>query len=706
MPKDFSIKNDDAGIKQEQANESYQNIDFTDAKSMKRSIKEQQSQDKGSKIYKTTSQNDKKAAKRRGFDKLGDKKMQKGDKQRGLHGLKALDGPSKKELGDTNRALVLSARGGYDEDESNGHNRDESEDLSQNSEDLNDRNRQYYTKKKHRKRKEEEVKEEVVAAVNEIEERKAQFKRTYKSKNFKTKLTVFIVGIIIAAYFVLIYFLQQNQVDKLNYLRELVPLFYDRCRYLTLAFGIARERVFQNNSLDCFEKDPVYGHDIDAKHNDLSISNEVSLMDLKTDYNSVASTLVDQLNLLDSPEYCDSVIKNSLNTVEQELAASKNVNVHAFAIQDYQSIIATIFRACEYARLGMLEALKKLKATYSAISFEYTDYDYQTPLHHAVRSGHNEIVLYLIDEQGVFANPQDRWGYSPLDYVTPKTSLEKILLDRGAKRITNVTITLTDVAGSQRNLTDDQARIYFACFYGNLNAVQSLDALNIQLDIKDYQGRTPLHIAASEGNYEVLKYLVAQDVDVSVLDGRGLESRVEAKKLTDKTSFGLLNNVMSNIIIKDYCKQYSNGIFKNGMAQAVGAYHKKFHDLQIMINSTNVFLRRTTLVYGERFDAYNIMKPEEQFQTRSIPEFLQGSELYFNRVLSSMTSQIQATYSSCFSIFRLIFQFVTMVFLRKRMITQMRDDIFKSRGILNLIPNSFFEQNKPIVEGIMKKLKY
>lgn len=80
------------------------------------------------------------------------------------------------------------------------------------------------------------------------------------------------------------------------------------------------------------------------------------------------------------------------------------------------------------------------------------------------------------------------------------------------------------------------------------------------------------------------------------------------------------------------------------MAQAVGAYHKKFNDLQIMINSTNDYLRRTTLVYGGRFDAYNILKPEEVFATRSIPEFLQGSELYFNRVLSTLIKQIQATY--------------------------------------------------------------
>jgi hypothetical protein len=91
-------------------------------------------------------------------------------------------------------------------------------------------------------------------------------------------------------------------------------------------------------------------------------------------------------------------------------------------------------------------------------------------------------------------------------------------------------------------------------------------------------------------------------------------------------------------------------------------------------------------------------------------------ELYFDRIYESITKVINTTYSDSFSAFRtlilvlflicLSFLFVTLFILRNRMIVVMRDDIFKSRGILNLIPNSFFEQNKSIVEGIMKKLKY
>ena len=42
---------------------------------------------------------------------------------------------------------------------------------------------------------------------------------------------------------------------------------------------------------------------------------------------------------------------------------------------------------------------------------------------------------------------------------------------------------------------------------------------------------------------------------------------------------------------------------------------------------------------------------------------------------------------------------------RKRLIGGMREDIFASRGILNLIPEEFFEENKENVESLIKKLK-
>ena len=39
------------------------------------------------------------------------------------------------------------------------------------------------------------------------------------------------------------------------------------------------------------------------------------------------------------------------------------------------------------------------------------------------------------------------------------------------------------------------------------------------------------------------------------------------------------------------------------------------------------------------------------------------------------------------------------------MLRLIKDDIFQSRGILNLIPNKFFNENKTRVEDLIKTIK-
>lgn len=53
----------------------------------------------------------------------------------------------------------------------------------------------------------------------------------------------------------------------------------------------------------------------------------------------------------------------------------------------------------------------------------------------------------------------------------------------------------------------------------------------------------------------------------------------------------------------------------------------------------------------------------------------------------------------------LAFQIVILLILRGKLIHTMKEDIFQSRGILNLIPDTFFEQNRDKVEKLIKKLK-
>lgn len=53
----------------------------------------------------------------------------------------------------------------------------------------------------------------------------------------------------------------------------------------------------------------------------------------------------------------------------------------------------------------------------------------------------------------------------------------------------------------------------------------------------------------------------------------------------------------------------------------------------------------------------------------------------------------------------LCFQVAMLFYLRQTLIGVMREDVFKSRGILNLIPDSFFEQHRSKVEKLIKTLK-
>ncbi|TNV72435.1 hypothetical protein FGO68_gene10415 [Halteria grandinella] len=65
--------------------------------------------------------------------------------------------------------------------------------------------------------------------------------------------------------------------------------------------------------------------------------------------------------------------------------------------------------------------------------------------------------------------------------------------------------------------------------------------------------------------------------------------------------------------------------------------------------------------------------------------------------------QYSSTTQSVFMVF-IAFQVLTFV-LRGLVISVMKEDVFKSRGILNLIPEELFEENREQVEKLIKKLK-
>lgn len=88
------------------------------------------------------------------------------------------------------------------------------------------------------------------------------------------------MALTLLSYFVASYILENNQETSLQYIMNIVPVFFNRCRLVHLACAFARERIFANNTMDSFEYDSIYGTDIDIRYNDMHIENERVLISL------------------------------------------------------------------------------------------------------------------------------------------------------------------------------------------------------------------------------------------------------------------------------------------------------------------------------------------------------------------------------------------------------------------------------------------
>jgi len=160
----------------------------------------------------------------------------------------------------------------------------------------------------------------------------------------------------------------------------------------------------------------------------------------------------------------------------------------------------------------------------------------QTSLHVACRNGNKEIVEILI-KNGADVNVSDNLGSTPL-HVAKSGEIAEILIKNGAsleQKDKNGATPLWDAAWTKRppvvevllahganpHVTGpfNQTVLHTACRH---NTTQELDALaivillfgkNVQVNVQDDAGNTPLHNAAASGCDKVLDYLLMKDAD-------------------------------------------------------------------------------------------------------------------------------------------------------------------------------------------------
>jgi glutaminase len=91
----------------------------------------------------------------------------------------------------------------------------------------------------------------------------------------------------------------------------------------------------------------------------------------------------------------------------------------------------------------------------------------------------------------------------------------------------------------------DMVRLSWTASQGDLDEVQSLIAGGVDPNIGDYDGRTALHLAASEGHYEVAKYLLEQGASPGPVDRWGGTPAIDAARGSHQTIVDLLEEALN-----------------------------------------------------------------------------------------------------------------------------------------------------------------
>ncbi|MBI4162792.1 MAG: ankyrin repeat domain-containing protein [Candidatus Aenigmarchaeota archaeon] len=77
---------------------------------------------------------------------------------------------------------------------------------------------------------------------------------------------------------------------------------------------------------------------------------------------------------------------------------------------------------------------------------------------------------------------------------------------------------------------NDALGICWAAAQGDLQELQRLVASGVDLNAADYDGRTGLHLAASEGKYEAVVFLVNKKVNINFKDRWGGTPLADARR--------------------------------------------------------------------------------------------------------------------------------------------------------------------------------
>lgn len=170
------------------------------------------------------------------------------------------------------------------------------------------------------------------------------------------------------------------------------------------------------------------------------------------------------------------------------------------------------------------------------------DYDGRTPLHLAAARGYEDIALFLI-QAGVDVNALDCFGNMPL--------MEAI------RNGYDGVVSLLCEAGATLNIKESGNFLCSAVARGDFDLIKRLLSNGVDPNCKDYDQRTPLHVATSRGLYVTAKLLIDAGASVSSKDRWGNTPLDEARMSGHKNLIKLLEDAKTDQLsqVKDQSDQ-------------------------------------------------------------------------------------------------------------------------------------------------------
>lgn len=191
------------------------------------------------------------------------------------------------------------------------------------------------------------------------------------------------------------------------------------------------------------------------------------------------------------------------------------------------------------------------------------DENNQTALFKAAESG-NLVLLRALLEEKIAPEHTDNFGETAL----------MVALRCGNRSVAEC---LLKIARDPVKIIDNEgATLLHKAAWGNLPELANVLLLehNMDIDSKDYAGRTALHVAAYQGNTRFLKYLLEKSANVNAIDNEGktpifsgaYDGNLKTIKLLCEYGADLLLKDNSNLTVLEYAisrKEFETAKFLN-----------------------------------------------------------------------------------------------------------------------------------------------